>query len=154
MIVSKLLGRYWVLQILTIGVVASYAMGMSIGILFFIESIQPSHQSVENVSVLLLIESNHPSYPLNYSDLSSVSVNLTLLEHINNTIGRENWDGVKYGVAGWFIKRIFNVTEEGSWHWLYYYRITGDLNWSLTPVGVSSFKLNQDYEFMFVFDTT
>ena len=153
MIISRLLGKYWLLQIITAGVVASYALGMSVGILLLIESTQP-HQPVENVSVLLIIESNHPSYPLNYSDFSTVTVNLTLIEHINNTIGRENWDGVKYGVAGWFIKRIFNVTEEGSWHWLYYYRIPGEIQWILTPVGVSSFKLNQDYEIRFFFDNT
>lgn len=153
MIISKLLGKYWLLQFLIVGVLASYAVGMSVGILLFIESTQPD-QSAENVSVLLIIESKHPSYPLNYSDLSTVPVNLTLIEHINNTIGRENWDGVKYGVAGWFIKRIFNVTEEGSWYWLYYYRNPGETKWISSSWGVSSFKLNQDYEIRFVFDST
>ena len=150
----KKYGKYWVLQGLIIGILISYIVGLSIGVLFFMNNFQTNPNTVEKVTVVLIIESLHPSYSFNFTDISLVPVNQTLIGHLNDTIGQENWHGINYGIAGWYIQRIFNATEGGSWHWLYYYRISNRKSWNLAPVGVSSFKLNQDYDIKFVFDST
>ncbi len=145
---SKELARYWILQGFILLIVVSYILGMALGMMLFINNSQPKS---DNVNILLIIESSHPNYTFNYTYESRIPVNRTLLNHLNETIGRENWDGQNFGVAGWFIKRIFNATEEGSWYWGIYYRTPGTISWSPTPVGVSTFKLTQDYEIKFIF---
>lgn len=152
MILPQAFGKYWILQGLVIGVVVSYAVGMSIGIVLFMNNTQANQEQVENVSILLIIESHHPTNSFNYSYRSIILVNQTLIEYLNNTIGRENWDGKYFGAMGWFIQRIFNATEGGGWYWLYYYRVPGKKNWNSAMAGVSLFKLNQDYEIKFIFD--
>ena len=152
MILPQAFGKYWILQGLVIGVVVSYAVGMSIGIVLFINNTQVNQEQVENVSILLIIESHHPTNSFNFSYSSFIAVNLTLIEHLNSTIGWENWDGVNYGAAGWYITRIYNATEQGSWHWSIYFRLQNTSSWDYAPVGVSSFPLEQDLDIKFIFD--
>ncbi|MFX0150264.1 MAG: hypothetical protein ACFFAJ_05750 [Candidatus Hodarchaeota archaeon] len=151
MIFSRMFGKYWFLQGFIICIIGSYIVGMGLGIFVVFNSIQSSESSTDTVSILMIIESKHPDYSFNYSYRSEVPYNLSLIEHLNNTIGRENWDGKKYA-GGWFIQRIFNASESGSWFWLIYYRIPKVKNWSLASVGASSFILNQDYDIKFIFD--
>ena len=152
MIFPKVDRTYWILQGLIIGVVGCYVVSMSLGILVFVSNSQMDHQNSDTVTILLLIESNHPSYSFNYSFITSVPINQSLIECLNNTIGRENWDGQYYGIGGWFIKRIYNATEQGTWQWLYYYRVQNTTNWNFAPVGVSSFKMDHDFDIKFVFN--
>jgi len=146
--ISKILGKYWLLQTLVIGIIGIYSFGIGLGFVFLITT--PSTHS-DRVSILMIIESNHPSYSFNFSYFDEVPINRTLLDHLNITIGRENWDGRYFGVGGWYIERIFNASEIANWHWLIYHRVPGLKKWALSA-GVSSFLLNQDYEIKFVFD--
>ena len=121
---------------------------MAVGMMLFFNNSQPK---TDTVNIFLIIESSHPNYTFNYTYESQIPVNRTLLDHLNETIGRDNWDGINYGGAGWFIKRLFNATEEGAWHWIIKYRTPGAISWTLSPVGVSTFKLTKDYEIKFIF---
>ncbi len=119
---------------------------------YLLDSLNNSPSESPLVNVTLLIQSNHPDYPINYSNTSTIPINQTLLEHLNLTIGRENWSGINYGPWGWFINRIFNASESVSWHWLYYYRESGTSSWSYSSVGVSRFILNRDFDIKFVYE--
>lgn len=148
-------GKYWFLQGFIICIIGSYFLGMSLGFFIVFNNLQTTESSSDTVSILMIIESKHPQYSFNYSYFSEVPNHLSLIEHLNNTIGRENWDGEKYKYAGgWFIQRIFNASESGSWYWLIYYRVFNTKNWNLASVGVSSFILNQNYDIKFVFDNS
>lgn len=145
---SKELARYWILQGFILLVLVSYVVGMAVGMMLFINNSQPKS---DTVNILLIIESSHPNYTFNYTYESQIPVNRILIDHLNETIGRENWDGDYYVIHGWRIKRLFNATEEGSWYWIIYYRTPGALSWSYSGTGVSTFKLTQDYEIKFIF---
>ena len=146
--VSKELSQYWILQSVILLILSGYIVGMGTGILLFLNSTQTT---AETVNILMIIESRHPDYTFNYTYDSKIPKNRTLLDHLNETIGRENWEGEYYGIGGWFIQRIFNASEQGLWHWIIYYRTPGTSKWDLSPVGASIFKLNQDYEIKFLF---
>ena len=150
---SRFIGKYWLLQGLIIAIIVSYIFGLGVGIIYVFNNSSSSEQPKEEVTILLLIESNNPEFPINFSSSTVVPINTTLLDHLNNTIGENNWDGVNYGVGGWFIQGLFNISEYGPWHWFIYYRLSGAEKWNSSPVGVSMFILNQDYEIKFIFDT-
>jgi len=147
-------GKYWFLQGFIICIIGSYILGMSLGFFIVFNNLQTTESSSNTVSILMIIESKHPQYSFNYSYRSEVPNDLSLIEHLNNTIGQENWDGKKYDIGGWFIQRIFNASESGDWRWLIFYRIPKAKNWTLAPVGASSFILNQDYDIIFIFDNS
>ncbi len=144
----KELSQYWVLQALTIMIIAGYILGMSVGIIYFVNNSQTENDSV---NILLIIESKHPDFTFNFTYSSIVPVNRTLIDHLNETVGPENWDGTKFGVGGWYIQRIYNASEQENWRWFIYYRVSGTKNWTLSPVGASTFKLNRDYEVKLLF---
>ena len=149
MTISNIFGKYWLLQALAIGIIGIYSFGIGFGFVFLFTTTPSTHS--DTVSILMIIESNHPFYFFNYSYFDEIPINRTLLDHLNTTIGRENWDGRYYGVGGWFIERIFNASEYANWYWLIYYRVLGVKKWELSA-GVSSFLLSRDYEIKFVFD--
>lgn len=144
----KELSQYWVLQTFTIMILVGYILGMGVGIVYFINNSQTEN---DNVNILLIIESNHPDFTFNFTYNSIVPVNRTLIDHLNETVGPENWDGTKFGVGGWYIQRIFNASEQENWHWSIYYRVSGTEIWTPSPVGASTFKLNRDYEIKLLF---
>lgn len=148
MTLIKELTRYWVLQAFTIVILGSYIFGMGFGVVSLLNN---SPEQTENVNVLLIIESNHPEFAFNNTYTSTITSNYTLIDHLNNTIGSGNWDGKNFATGGWFVQRIFNASEQGNWKWSIYYRNPGDKSWIYSPVGVSSFKLNRDYEIKFLF---
>jgi len=146
--------KYGLLQLSLVIILALYTIGMAFGMVYFLDSLNFSPSESPEITVTLLIQSNHPDYPINYSDTSTIPINMTLLDHLNLTIGRENWSGINYGVWGWFINRLFNASESTGWHWLYYYRENGTSAWSYSSVGVSRFILNRDFDIKFVYESS
>ena len=131
-----------------------YITGLSFGIIVFSETIFPPKTSPErtSVTVTLFIESTHPDYLFNYTYTSNVSLNISLIEHLNNTIGSDSWEGRYYTPGGWFITRIFNATEDDNWSWRIYYRLSQSASWTYAPVGASSILLDNDYFIKFSFE--
>ncbi|MHA1968770.1 MAG: hypothetical protein ACW964_13310, partial [Candidatus Hodarchaeales archaeon] len=84
---SKELARYWILQGFILLVIVSYILGMAVGMMLFFNNTQPKS---DTVNIFLIIESSHPNYTFNYTYESQIPVNRTLLDHLNETIGREN----------------------------------------------------------------
>jgi hypothetical protein len=125
---------------------------MSFGSIYFLNSLSDTSSNSSEITVTLLIESNHPDIEINFTTTETIPVNTSLLEHLNNTVGEENWSGVDYGIWGWYIDRIFNASESNGWKWLYYYRESGSSNWSFSSVGVSRFILSRDFDIKFVYD--
>ena len=146
--------KYGLLQLSLVIIFGLYTLGMAFGMVYFLDSFNNPPSKSPKITVTLLIQSNHPDYPINYSNTSTIPINQTLLEHLNLTIGRENWSGVNYGVGGWFINRIFNASESTGWNWLYYYREKGTSAWSYASVGVSRFILNRDFDIKFVYESS
>ncbi|MFW9857060.1 MAG: hypothetical protein ACFFFG_18565, partial [Candidatus Thorarchaeota archaeon] len=101
--------KYGVLQGLILVVIGSYLVGFVIGLQIVANLTSQDTNSPEFVTVHLIIQSNHPTYPLNYSKTSVVPSNLTLIDHLNQTIGPDNWSGTYSESLGWFIEEIFNV---------------------------------------------
>ncbi len=146
--------KYFLFHIFILFVFLSYLILLSFGfylVFFNPQSVEPSTTEVE---IKLWIISEHPLYPINFSDVSIVPSNLTLLTHLNNTLGSSNWDGKQFASNQWLITRIFNATEGAGWVWLYYYQIPSESSWILAPVGVSAFRLNQNYTIQFRFTSS
>ncbi|MFW9779940.1 MAG: hypothetical protein ACFFE8_13875 [Candidatus Heimdallarchaeota archaeon] len=143
--------KYGVLQALVVVVIGSYFVGLVIGLQIVADLTSQDTNSPEFVTINLVIQSNHPNFPLNYSETSVVPANITLIDHLNQTIGSDNWSGRYSEPWGWFIEEIFNVNAQGGWHWSIHYRTSASVPWDLSPVGASLFRLNQDYEIMFLF---
>ena len=146
--------KYGLLQLSLVIILALYTMGMAFGMVYFLDSLNLTPSDSPEITVTLLIQSNHPDYPINYSDISTIPINMSLLNHLNLTIGPDNWSGINYGAWGWFINRIFNASESTGWHWLYYYRENGSSTWSYSSVGVSRFILNRDFDIKFVYESS
>ena len=146
--------KYALLQISLVIIFGLYAIGMVFGSIYFLNSINDSSSESSEVTVTLLVQSNHPDFPINFTSTATILVNLPLLEHLNNTVGEENWSGTDFGIQGWYVDSIFNVSESSPWKWIYYYRENGTSTWSLSPVGVSGFIINRDFEIMFVYDNS
>ncbi len=142
------------LQIGVLVIVTIYILGLGFGLIAFSDVLFPPRTSPERttVTVTLIIESTHPDNLFNYTYTNNVSINITLIEHLNNTIGFENWEGRYYTPGGWFVSRIFNATEEGNWSWRIYYRLPESLSWIYAPVGASSIRLDNDYSIKFSFE--
>ena len=148
---NEYIRKYGLLQIALVAIFCLYTFGMTFGTIYFLESLTPTPSSSQYVTINLIIQSNHTDYPINYSHTNQIPINRSLLDHINLTLGRENWSGENYGVYGWFINRLFNASESEGWNWLYYYRESGTTTWRYSPVGVSKFILNRDLDIKFVF---
>ena len=146
--------KYGLLQLSLVIIIGLYTIGMAFGMVYFLDSLNSTPSKSPEVTVTLLIQSDHPDYPINYSKTSVIPSNQTLLDHLNLTIGLENWSGINYGVQGWFINRIFNASNSAGWNWLYYYRESGIPAWSYSSVGVSKFILNRDFDIKFVYESS
>ena len=146
--------KYALLQISLVIVFGLYTIGMVFGSIYFLSSINDSPSRSSEVTVTLLVQSNHSDFPINFTSTATIPVNLTLLEHLNNTVGKENWSGTDFGIWGWYVDSIFNVSESAPWKWIYYYRESGTSTWSFSSVGVSKFIINQDFEIKFVYDNS
>lgn len=145
------LRKYGVLQVLILGVFGGYVLGFSFG-LQMVTNLSPQGTSPpEFVTIHLIIQSSHSLYPLDFSNTSVIPANRTLIDHLNRTIGPDNWSGEYFEIGGWLIQEIFSVSAQGAWHWLIYYRVTGAASWKLSPVGASGLQLNQDYDIKFLF---
>jgi hypothetical protein len=137
--------------VLVLGIIGSYIFGFAIGLQIMTTLSPQGISPPEFVNIHLIIQSNHPMHPLNYSDSSVIPSNRTLIDHLNRTIGPNNWSGQYYENGGWFIREIFNVSEQGGWYWLISYRLAGVAGWEPSLVGASIFQLNQDYDIRFLF---
>ena len=146
--------KYGLLQLSLVIIFTLYTVGMAFGMVYFLDSLNDSSGKSPEVTVTLLIQSNHSIYPINYSNSSTIPINQSLLDHLNLTIGRENWSGIDYGVSGWFINRIFNASNSAGWNWLYYYRESVTSAWSYSSVGVSKFIINRDFDIKFVYESS
>jgi hypothetical protein len=146
--------KYGFLQISLVIIFGLYTLGMTFGMVYFFDSFSSPPSEASTVTVTLLIQSNHTDYQISFTNTSIIPINRSLLDHLNLTIGRDNWSGVNYGVYGWFINRIFNASESTGWHWFYYYRESGASNWSYSSVGVSRFIINRDFDIKFVYETS
>ncbi|MHA1226494.1 MAG: hypothetical protein ACTSPV_07105 [Candidatus Hodarchaeales archaeon] len=149
--IIKEIKRYWMVQLFVVLVLAGYFLFMGVGFYNVLLGSQNNLNVNYEVKINLWIISERPEYNLNFSSRNTVVSNLTLIEYLNNTLGRDNWAGIYYGSYGWFITRIFNVSEGEGWFWLYYYRLSAEDSWTLGQVGVSHFKLDQNYDIKFVF---
>ncbi len=146
--------KYGLLQLSLVIIFGLYAIGMVFGSIYFLSSINDSSSGFSEVTVSLLVQSNHPDFPINFTSTATIPVNLPLLEHLNNTVGKENWSGTDFGIQGWYVDSIFNVSESAPWKWIYYYRESGTSTWSFSSVGVSGFIMNRDFEIKFVYDNS
>ena len=143
--------KYWLFQGGVLVIIIGYIIILGLGITIVLESPFYTTPEAEEVQIHFWAISEHPINHFNFSLASNVPSNITLLEYINQTLGQENWDGVEFPTVGWFIKRIFNATEGNGWVWLYYYRPSTVSTWILAPVGVSVFRLTQDYDIKFLY---
>ena len=146
--------KYALLQLSLVIVFGLYTIGMVFGSIYFLNSINDTPSRSSEVTVTLLVQSNRPDFPINFTSTATIPVNLTLLEHLNNTVGKENWSGTDFVIQGWYVDSIFNVSESAPWKWIYYYRENGTSTWSFSSVGVSKFIINKDFEIKFVYDNS
>ena len=151
---SNNIRKYALLQISLVIVFGIYTMCMVFGTLYFFESLNNTASNSSEVTVTLLIQSSHPDYPINFTSTETIPVNRSLLDHLNHTVGKENWSGIDYEIWGWYVNGIFNASESDGWQWLYYYREIGTTSWSYSPVGVSRFIINRDLEIKFVYESS
>ena len=141
--------KYWFFHIFILFVILSYVILLTFGFYLVFLSPEFKEPSTTEVKIHLWVVSEHPLYPINFSDISIIPSNLTLLTHLNNTLGPSNWEGKQFASNQWLITRIFNATEGTGWVWLYYYQLPSQSSWILAPVGVSAFHLNQNYTIQF-----
>ena len=111
--------KYALLQISLVIVFGLYTIGMVFGSIYFLNSINDTPSRSSEVTVTLLVQSNRPDFSINFTSTATIPVNKTLLEHLNDTVGKENWSGIDHGIWGWYINRIFNASESGVWKWIY-----------------------------------
>ncbi|MHA1331145.1 MAG: hypothetical protein ACTSR2_08720, partial [Candidatus Hodarchaeales archaeon] len=109
--IIKEIKRYWMVQLFVVLVLAGYFLFMGVGFYNVLLGSQNNLNVNYEVKINLWIISERPEYNLNFSSRNTVVSNLTLIEYLNNTLGRDNWAGIYYGSYGWFITRIFNVSE-------------------------------------------
>ncbi|NHJ03153.1 MAG: hypothetical protein EAX86_13535 [Candidatus Heimdallarchaeota archaeon] len=147
--------KYIPLQAIIIAIFLIYIAGLSFSFIFFAETFFPppdeNHEKTY-VTINLIIESTHPDYLFNHSYLTNVTINITLIEHLNNTIGIDNWEGRYYTPGGWFVTRIFNASENSNWSWRIYFHLPGTQTWTYAPVGASSIRLDNEYFIKFSFE--
>ena len=154
----KLFQKYTHFIPLQIGILAIfliYIISLGVSIVLFSNSLFPPIENPERntVTIHLFIESNHPDNMFNYSYVNNVTKNITLIEHLNNTIGSANWEGRYYTPGGWFVTGIFNASEDTNWSWIIYYHLPTSTSWIYAPVGASSIRLEQDYYIKFSYES-
>lgn len=149
---STNLGKYWFIQITLIIALVVYSVFASVSIFVLVNNnglISSNNQTNSNeIVVTLLFESKVPSKPITWNAIVTKATNKsTLLEVMNTTL---TIGGSSYGKLGFLINKINTIQNDNTNFWTYYY-YSKDSGWIYSPIGVSNFILNHDFQIKWVF---
>ncbi len=146
------LGKLWNIQVLLIGILASYGVVttfVSYDLAGRIQVIQSTkEQSI--VAVIIVDGSKRPGNDLNKSFIIQLETNITALEALRRVTGN-SVEGNQFSQYGFYITSILNISEDEGWAWTYYHW-EGN-SWMYANVGASAMRLTHDTVLKFVLAT-
>jgi len=99
------------------------------------------NQKKYKISVSMGIE--FPNKTIIWFNDSNVNINTTLwqymLSKLDGKVTYQNY--TSFGACGIFVTGIMGVTDNKTWYWLIFYYVKGAKTWSMLPVGVSCYTL-------------
>jgi hypothetical protein len=99
------------------------------------------NQKKYKISVSMGIQ--FPNNTLLWFNDTSVNVNTTLWQYmqqkLDGKIAYQNY--TSFGACGIFVTGIMGLSNNKTWYWLVFYYLKGAKSWSVLPVGVSCYIL-------------
>lgn len=149
---NKFLGKYWFIQITLIGVLVLYSLFTSVSLVVLVNqnnSMTTNNQTSSGTIILSIIfESKDSTKPITWNSVVMDVKNGSILYNVMNSTFTIN--GTSYGSLGFLITQINTIQNQGSNVWTYYYFMKNS-GWTYSPIGVSSFHLNQDSQIKWVY---
>ncbi|MHA2363928.1 MAG: hypothetical protein ACXAC7_08210 [Candidatus Hodarchaeales archaeon] len=153
---EDIFGKYWLSQIILFFILFSYSFLLTTGITlmvsnpenFFPHLGQNSNDENNEYSIVLIFESKVNTKPITWDPvIIKRNYTTTLFNVMNSTL---TISGKTFGSFGYFVEEINGLKQDNSNFWRYeYFNI--DNEWSESPVGISSFQINTNSYFRWIY---
>ncbi len=158
-----MLGKYWLIQVFIISTLLIYSLLLTAGISLIITNSEinfSNNSSTRNQAeplladslslVIIIFDSKVDGKPITWDTvLVEINQTKTLFEVMNSSL---NLSGSSFGSLGFLVEGINGLHQDSTNFWLFEY-YTAEQKWISSSFGVSSFIINSDSIFRWIYQS-